>query len=309
MVDMIKAMLFGASLAKKIIKANPTSVLIFTNDRVGDTCIQLAWAKQFKEKNNIKNLVCVTTKSMASLEIYFENIVDHFYYIDKKDLQILFKFYKSDLGLMFYRRHPELLCTFMTAHVRNTIVQNPSHLNFADVTKAIYHLPPDTRPVSINCGDSTKAETLVRNGVIVPKKTILLNPNAKTIVHTPFSFFVDIADQLRAKGYNVITSVHGDEPTIHGTVSVDFSLSEAIQIANACGVVIGARSGFLDLLSFSDATIISVDNNQYDYSDYFNIQSWGVGERIRNFMYRKDTEKQLVEEIVNVIISCIEQNI
>lgn len=307
MSDALRAIFCGKRIAKKIIKANPDSVMIFTNDRVGDTCIQLAWAQQFKEKNNIKRLVCVTTKSMAGLEVYFNHVVDSFYYISKKELSALFKYYKSDLGLIFYRQHPELICTFMTAHVRNSIVKNPSFLNFANVTKAIYHLSADESPFPINPGDHIKAEQLVNDGIIEPRKTVLINPNAKTIVQTPFSFFAQIAQQLQKKGYKVITSVHGDEPSIPGTDSVDFSLPEAIEVANACGFVIGARSGFLDLLAFSTANIISIDNNLYDYSDYFDITAWNVGDRIKNVLYNAENEKQLIDEIVGTIEQCMEK--
>lgn len=303
MSEALKAICFGRKIATRIIRDNPDSVMVFTNDRVGDTCIQLAWAKQFKEHNNIKRLVCVTTKSMAGLAGYFDHVVDDFYYISKEDLAILFKFYKSDIGLVFYRRHPELICTFMTAHVRNDIVKNPSFLNFATVTKAIYHLPASEKPFPVKQGDGDKARALIQSGVIVPQRTVLLNPNAKTIVQTPFSFFVEVAKRLQVKGYKVITSVHGDEPAIPETESIDFSLIEAIEIANACGFVVGARSGFLDLLAFSDARIISIDNDQYDYSDYFDILAWDVGNRIKNVMYCQSCENQIIDEIVDAIDS------
>lgn len=297
LTEKIKAIALGRYIAKKVIRKAPHSTIVFTNDRIGDTCIQLAWIEAFKRINKIEHITCLTTETIGKLAPYFSTTVDRFFFIEKKELQILLQFYKSDFGYLFYRKHQNLICTFPTAHVRDDVIKNPSSLNFASLTRAIYHLPADLPACKLPEIGRRNVDELVKAGVIVPGKTVLLNPNAQTITQTPISFFEHLASKLIADGYSVLCSVHGNEKVVKGTEGIEFPITQAVALSNACGMVVGARSGFMDIVAFSGAKAVSIDNDGYDYSGYFDYTAWGK-ENLLNLKYEFKEEERIIASIM-----------
>lgn len=299
MKDEIMAILFGKNIANKIIAKHPNMQLVFTNESIGDQCMELAYLREYQRMNNIAKIGVLTTNPDHALFKYFSDSYDELIKISKNEYNLLLKFYKSDLGQLFRRREKRILCAFYTAYVRSDLLLDNQYIRLCDIEKLIYRLPLNTLPCGIKELDcETWKDELIKSGKVVSGKTVLINPYANSCNGVPFSFFEKMADVLQKNGYKVITGVHGEQQPILNTESIDFSLDKTIALANLCGYVVGLRSGFLDLCSFSKAKIVSIDHANYELADATRLEDWWLQNKfIKTFRYQKD-EKQIIDDII-----------
>lgn len=303
MKETITALLFGKRIADKIIKDNPGKNMIFTLENVGDQCMELAYAQSYKEANKIEHLAVITSNPSHPLFQYFPDAYDSLVTVTKKEISILLKFYKSDVGQMYRRKHPEIVCAFYTSYVRSDLLFNNSYIKLSDIEKHIYRIPLNTLPSKItNIPAKEWVDGLVSSGKLVRGNTVLINPYANSCSGVPIAFFEKVAKLCMEKGFAVLTGIHADQKSVKGTNGVDFSLDKTVELVNACGYVIGLRSGFLDLCAFSDAKVISIDHESYYLADATKLEDWWPqNQRIKTFRYCTD-DVRLIDEIVEYLI-------
>lgn len=304
MRETINAFLFGKRIADGIIKDNPGKNMLFTLENVGDQCMELAYAQSYKEANKIEHLAIITSNPRHPLFQYFPNAYDSLITVTKKEISILLKFYKSDMGQIYRRKHPEIVCAFYTSYVRSDLLFSNPYIRLSDIEKLIYRIPLNTLPCKITNIPATEwIDDLVSSGKLVKGKTVLINPYANSCTGVPFAFFEKVANLCMEKGFSVLSGIHADQQPVRGTNSVDFPLDRTIELVNACGYVIGLRSGFLDLCAFSDAKIVSIDHESYFLADATKLEDWWPqNQRIKTFRYRAD-DRGLIDDIGTYLIT------
>lgn len=78
--------------------------------------------------------------------------------------------------------------------------------------------------------------------------TVILSPYAKSVISMPDSYWEEIAEEWKNKGFLVVTNVNGEEKPVKGTQSISCSLKELMDIAEYAGFFVGIRSGLCDVL-------------------------------------------------------------
>lgn len=302
MNDTLRAALFGTSLAKKIIRNNPEGSLIFTSQNYGDQTLALSFAKEYKIANNLNKVIYLTSNPKNALMHYFRDQVDEICEISKGELNVLLKFYKSDIGQIFREKESRLLCTFCTAYVRNDLIRNSKNLDFIRVEKAIYRIPENSRPCGIgkHLIDYSIADRY--KDQIEENNTVIINPYANSCRGVPVELFSKIARKLSKAGMCVVSSTYGNQKPVDSSNGLQFDMYEAVPLFEKCGFIVGVRSGFLDLAAQGSAVIASIDSDDYLYSDFYRIEAWKRDGYLRSFRYKPDREEQLVSSIVEYIL-------
>ena len=300
MKNEILAILFGKKIANRLIVNHPNTQLVFTFESVGDQCMELAYLRTYQKENGLNRIGILTTNPNHALFKYFSDAYDELITISKKEHEILLKFYKSDFGQIYRRKEPRILCAFYTAFVRSDLLFANKYVRLSDLEKLIYRIPLDTMPCEIKELDYRDwIDKLVKQGTIT-ESTVLLNPYANSCSGVPITCFETIAKKLKEKGYTVITGVHNRQKPIEGTISVSFPLEKTISLANHCKAVIGLRSGFMDLCSFSKTSVIAITHDSYELSDATRLEDWWPqNKKIKTFIY-EETEL-FVEEMMKYI--------
>lgn len=298
----------GWKTAKKMLNEHPGTILISADIGIGDRVFMLAFLKKWVEMYDVKDWAILTINSKDSLYQCFD--IDESKLIDisyKKNKQLNI-FYYSEFGDRFRQKYREAFHVNASVYFRGTrLLINPSAFLFSSLTKAVYRIPQDTTPaICVKTEPKDSLKKLYDHGIINLKKIILINPYANSCNQTPISFFQNIADKLIAKDFSIICSVVGAQKPLEGTLGITFPLDEALSLCEACGAVVGARSGFMDLIAFSDANIICVDNHDYEFSDLFRLEAnWPMNPSIRTFYYDANNEDSVVSKIVEYIFKIV----
>ena len=299
----IRAVLLGKRIADRIINENTGYTIVFTWESIGDQCLELAYLREFRKRNNINRIAILTTKPNQALFKYFEGEFEKIIPINQKDFDTLLKFYKSDMGLFYRKKHPSLICAFYTAYIRHDLLFDNPYVSLADFVKMIYRIPKDADITPIKKIDNTEwINKLVNDGIVEPGKTILINPYANSCKNIPMSFFTKLATELKRKGYKIITSVYGSQESVPGTIGLDFPLEKAVSLSESCGTVIGTRSGFLDLVALSDTKVIALDRDDYNVADACILEQWWINnKRLKTFRYRQQNELEVLNDVINFV--------
>lgn len=308
MINKLLSILFGWRIARRIIRENPGKVMVYTLENVGDQCFELSYIAAYKEYHELDNVSVLTTNPNHPMIRMYRSEFDDIVQLSKREYDILFEFYKLDIGQIFRTRHPEIFSTYLTTYIRNDFLRNNLSINNAQIVKAIYKIPQDTPPSNAcKVEQRENLERLIDEQVIVPGKTVILNPFATSCYQIPLAFFEIVAEKLQKKGVHAVTSVIKDQKPIRGTQGVSFSLEETYSFSKECGYIIGARSGFLDLAVHSGAVIASVDCADYLYSDCYRLEGWNCNDSAKSFRYEPNNSEKVAEDIVTFIIREMEK--
>lgn len=303
MLRKLQAALLGWLVAGRIIRKNPGRTMVYTLEKVGDQCYELSYINAFKKQHGLANVSVLTTNPDHPLLKIYRKDFDDIIRISRWEYSILFEFYKLDIGQVFRTRHPQIFSTYLTTYIRNDLLRNNLYLNNAQIVKSIYRIPLDTPPSeTVRVQKRDKLERLIREGTIVPGRTVIMNPYAVSCSEVPISFFERIARMLQHKGLCVITSVIPGQEQITGTEGVNFSLEETYSFSKECGYIVAARSGFLDLAIHSGAVIASVDSAEYLYSDCYRLEGWDCNENVRTFRHVPGHEEEGAQKITEFIL-------
>jgi hypothetical protein len=118
------------------------------------------------------------------------------------------------------------------------------------------------------------------NGEIIPGKTIIIAPYAKSVSGVALSFWEDFARRKTADGFTVLTNTAGGEKPIDGTKPISIPISEFISASETAGHFVGIRSGLCDILKAAkcEKTVVFPDSF-YSYtsikvSEFFALYGW-----------------------------------
>ncbi|MCM1100977.1 MAG: hypothetical protein NC398_06290 [Acetatifactor muris] len=125
----------------------------------------------------------------------------------------------------------------------------------------VFGLPGDTVPVRPrNLTDFPGLEDIPQG------KSVILAPYAKSVTMLPQTFWKDIVQELRAKGYSCFTNVAGGEKPLEGTTAVCPTIAQMQSVVERAGIFIGIRSGICDVIRYADCRKIAFYPD-YNYCD------------------------------------------
>lgn len=301
---------YGWYIIKKMIKSNPEKVLILSDLGIGDRVFMLAYLKAWANYYNKNAWGIIVVNPDDQLYQCFSISHDRLIPISYKKYKHIYTFYTSVFGERFRRQHEEILFVNALGFFRgNRLLVNPCAFIFSTLTKAIYRLPQDTPPTKCMMKkESDLLERLRNEEGINFDRAILVNPYANSCNQTPIFFFQKIVDKLIQGGFSILCSTVEDQKPLVGTLGVFFPINEAFVLCETCRAVIGARSGFMDLMAFSNANIICIDNHDYKYSDLFRLETnWPMNPHIRTFYYETGDADKKIKEIVDYVCKIVEQ--
>ena len=295
-------MFCGKIFLKKLIRRYSGKKLVLTDKGIGDQVFMLAYLKKWASYYHIDNWLVLAISTNDAVYKSFD--IDESRLINisaKRDEQINF-FCTCVYGKRFRNHHPEILvANAFGFFLGNHLLDNPCIFDFASLTKAVYRIPQDTEPSEcVGCDVEDLLRKLGGQGITELKKCIVINPYAFSCDQTPISFFQKIADVLAKEGFSVLCSAVGEQVPLNGTIRVELLLDEMFTLCNTCGMLIGARSGFMDMMAFSNADIICISNREYEFSDLFQLEKcWSQNTKIQTIYYSDSAEDEIVAQIVD----------
>ena len=133
------------------------------------------------------------------------------------------------------------------------------------------------------------------------KKTVFLNPYAISVSLDVSQLFEHLAEKLANNGYKVITlTANQNQKAIKGTQALTCTLIEAFHLINSYGCVVALRSGFLDLMAFTNAKIICINDAEYEDKYFWNIEQYGVNYDCHTIEYNGN-EEMAIQQILAVL--------
>lgn len=295
-------MFCGRVFLKKLIRKYSGKKLVLTDKGIGDQVFMLAYLKKWASYYHIDNWMVLAINKNDAIYKFFNIDENRLIKISANKVEQINFFCTCVYGKRFRDHHPEVLvANAFGFFLGNHLLDNPCIFDFASLTKAVYRIPQDTEPSEcVGCEAEDLLHKLGRQGITELEKCIVISPYAISCNQTPISFFQKIADALVKEGFSVLCSAVGEQKHLDGTVRVDFRLDEMFTLCNTCGMLIGARSGFMDMMAFTDADMICISNREYEFSDLFQLEKcWPQNPKIQTLYFNASDEDRLVTQIVD----------
>lgn len=301
----IRGVIFGYYYARKIIHQYPQSTVLIGYAGIGDRVFMLSYVNAFKIENNVNNVKIVSSDPNNIIYKYFGIQDSDLIRMSYKKMTIINEFFTTDWGYRFQMRDKRILPVSIDPYVRRTLFDFNDYILHSDIVKQIYRIPLETIPWSVKYNVmSVVSQKCFSDNMFEIGKTILINPYANSCKGIPLSFFQAVANAINAMGYRVITSLNSNQVALEGTYGFKFPLSDALDLCSKCGIVIGARSGFMDLITYSKAKIICIDNMNYPHCALFLLEEcWKQNDNIKTFHWNGANQDILLEQILITVKS------
>lgn len=185
------------------------------------------------------------------------------------------------------------------------------NFNWFSLSKAVLEVSEKeiTRPIFEY--DMDFIQKIFEDNQLIPYRTVLLAPYAKTVKGVPMSFWNRLATRLIEQGICVCTNSSGaQEPPVENTRALFIPYEKSVPFLEKAGAVIGLRSGFLDIVSMADCIKISL-NIEKNYrrslichiSESFSLSAMYGQKNQYDLMYSNGNEMTLLEDIVQLIVN------
>ncbi|MCI9180628.1 MAG: hypothetical protein HFG50_11600 [Lachnospiraceae bacterium] len=125
----------------------------------------------------------------------------------------------------------------------------------------IFGLPAGTEP-----GLPKFQKRYARLNEIVPGKSVILSPYAKSVTAIKKEIWAQIIQDYQNKGYVCYTNVVGDETALPDTIPISPLIDEMQLIVEWAGIFIGIRSGLCDVIKEASCRKIALYPD-YNYCD------------------------------------------
>lgn len=178
-------------------------------------------------------------------------------------------------------------------------------LNMLDFYKVYLHLPlggavklKTPSPVT-----NDEIDKQPRYDEISEGNTVILSPFSNSLVSFSVEFWKQLVKSIRELGFKIVVNSVGDEYLFPDTTALDYPLKDAPNVVERAGYFIGVRSGFCDLVSFTDAQKLvitpkmEVVNFNGHIFDAFSFEGMQIGRNIIEFEWKYDCYDELIRKI------------
>lgn len=190
--------------------------------------------------------------------------------------------------------HPFYFC-FPQFEIASLI--NRGRAKYSELCRLGYRLPFElaSMPPTVTAGMREGAQTLAARHQIVPGRTLVLFPYARSVPQDCTVHFVALAEQATQAGYHVMTSVAGQEQPIAGTAAVHIPFDLLIPFCELAGHVVAIKSGIGDILATARCAKIFVYRNEGDI-DMFSVVDSELGGNAKEIAF--DFSQQSVPDFL-----------
>jgi len=262
-VYVLQIMIFNYCRYAKIKKryGPDCKVFIFTGHGTGDYYIAGLLLNPWLQKNNVTNYICIVPdgaeKRVAQLFPYVYDRMHVITFYPKLT-------YPNDKLLTFsgHTVHAHCFCPFVSSVGLVRVSADAYLMGYKNITMLDYFIRN-----GFNLSDPYKptqpAFKYDENEIPMHSNTIVLAPYARFIDYQRLnSFWCDLAQALKQKGYNVVTNCAGSEKPIQGTAAIFIPYRVLVPVLNKAAGFIGTRSGLCDIAS--SATCVKVAVHVYE---------------------------------------------
>lgn len=215
----------------------------------GDVFLICRYLQMDSELNNRKNVIVVSSDVLSEVASILAvdavvlsrdeilNISDWFYFAQKENTRLLDINITSSIG--------------QRVHGINGLSYNVMlHCMLFPELPFSFEVQLEQKPINNSDG----------RYLLDKDKTIILSPYANTMGQLSNELWIDIAKNLKKKGYIIYTNVAGDEKPIEGTEGIKIPFASIIWCMNRCKAFIGLRSGLCDIISQASCTMVVIYN-------------------------------------------------
>ena len=262
----------GKSIFDKIIK-NEKYFYVFIDKGIGDFLMVASLAYIYEKKYNkpiafvvlkkqqdltklfsyIKKTIGLDSNDFQDLLFYFDS---RNYYESTKHKYAFFKMPINKNGRRNWSKAHWDKKKFLSKRYKESVF-NDAKLDFM-------------RPVPPTISEKLKKKHRVGNNAVV------LMPMANTVTTVNSVFWINLAQELIKKGFQVFTNIGNPskEKPIDGTESLCVSLLDLYSLSPLIKSFVSLRSGICELLAFADANIVVINKkNNYDMWDDVSVFS------------------------------------
>ena len=298
---LVYALLFGVPLTIWLLLKNRKTVYLIPHIGMGDYCIVLGYLGAYKEKYNIRHVTLIippNRKEVAQFYPYWDSLL-----VLNNPLYLgIVSFSGIPIGSTIHRKIRRIKNISYGIQLKG-LARYPS-VHVDDVVKKILGLPC-TEERKGPCVPQTDILGLIEKYDLSRRNTVLLNPytSGVSVKEIDANFYIMLTETLKANGFSVVTILGSEkQAAVSGTKGMITSLAEAWYLAQWCSYVIGTRSGFFDFIRLSDCNMIGIYDPSYKpkMRKIFSLHLPGKDEHVLEFVWTRDSEKELIEKICSV---------
>lgn len=283
---------------KNKIKLNKDEWGIICPFGVGDTYLVCALLNSFKKKHG-GNIVLIMKIEHCEIAEMFSKMVKRIEFIkfSKINLAIVTRFTSFKIGHIFIG-HP----LFLRKNYLSGLGQQGIEL--LSVYRKIFELDPTCELSKPEIKQEYEKSSHIKFSKLglIPGKTVILVTSANSGQNLPISFWNDLVIQLKLNDWSVCQNMIGSKFFIENATPIEFSLAEAIPMAEFAGSVVSIRNGFCDLISTAKCktTVLYVKQNWYS-GTFFSGTSLKLMGLSNSALEYEISEESDIKNIINKI--------
>lgn len=263
---------FAIGLCVRFFRNKRTHYIVIC-DHIGDFLITMGFLNAYRSTNHLNHVtVCITPKFVELLPLY-RNTYDDFQCYSPKTIYKILALGATNFGIHALKK------------LKNITLINPADAFTEESFEYVMRYPQLSLKDCIQYGCLNLKTT---NCFYLPKihkescikkprnftlgKTVLLSPFSRAAELIADDLFICLAQHLKETGFTVLTNLsEPDHIPIPGTQGVYYSLTEITSLVECGGYVVGARSGLLDLLAYTDCRMVAIYPADDSYMNFFDL--------------------------------------
>lgn len=295
-VILAKSVIRGEKLVKKLCCENDT-VFVLNNQHIGDVCYALSFLNSYKEYYGLKSLTVIWAGKFREVYESF-NVNDLQLLNPEEQMDILYFLSYVPRGKRLVSNN-RFIVTYSSYYL-SPREQEERGLSMIELLRNYaFQLPADIKPTFPKITNSYKLRTFIHYAEITPQKTVLVNPQALSMA-IPRSFFQKIADELKQRGYLVVSNLSNEkDKPLDGTLGVYLSLNDTYSLLELCGHTIGVRSGFYDFMISANCRFFILYSEEYSMKKSYTLKAWNSERCVYEYIFSELRELAIMDEILS----------
>lgn len=295
-VILAKSVIRGEKLVKKLCCGNDT-VFVLNNQHIGDVCYALSFLNSYKEYYGLKNLTVIWAGKFR--EVYEAYNVNNLRFLNPEEQMDIFYFLSYAPRGKRLVKNNRFIVTY-SSYYFSPREQEEQGLSMIELLRNYaFQLSDDIKLTFPKITNSCELRTFIHNAEITPQKTVLVNPQALSMA-IPRSFFQKIADELKQRGYLVVSNLSNEkEKPLDGTLGAYLSLNDTYSLLELCGHTIGVRSGFYDFMISANCRFFILYSEEYSMKKSYTLNAWNSERCVKEYVFSELKEMAVMDEILS----------
>lgn len=295
-IILVKRIIRGSKLVEKMCRSNDT-VFVLNNQHIGDVCYALSFLHSYKEYYGLKKMTVIWAGKFK--EVYESFEIDDLLLLDSETQMDIFYFLSCAPRGKRLVEDKRFIVTYSSYYLSPDQQEKQGISMIELLRNRAFQLPADIKLMFPRIVNGKRYYKFVNDNKIIPQKTVFVNPQALSMA-IPRSFFQKISDELKQRGYFVITNLsNGKERPLDGTMGAYLSLSDTYSLLEFCGHTIGVRSGFYDFMVSANCRFFILYSEEYRMKKSYALSAWGLDRNVNEYIYNEEKKIDIMDEILS----------